>query len=212
MQRFLLILQERQGYLWQNVKPVLRATPGFTLIELLVVIAIIGILASVVLVAVNPAMRIAEAQDSQRHTDLGEVRDSLEAYSTSHQGQYPSTGGTWKCYQCTTYGSGQTATGWIPNLVAEGYIKKLPYDPLTNKGSKYGMASCVGRGDAGYLYRSNGTDYKLLAHCTPSTGLNVSSDGIVCSSKTNFNKLKAQVDPARPTYAYSVYSPGAECW
>lgn len=51
---------------------------GFTLIELLVVIAIIGLLASIVLVALNSAR--AKARDSRRMSDLHNVQLALEMY------------------------------------------------------------------------------------------------------------------------------------
>jgi type IV pilus assembly protein PilA len=65
-------------------------TQGFTLIELLVVIAIIGILAAVVLVAINPAQRIAEANDSKVKSNIGQVATALEACYTANAGTYAS--------------------------------------------------------------------------------------------------------------------------
>lgn len=55
---------------------------GFTLVELLVVIAIVGVLAGVVMVAINPATRMAEARDAGKKNDVGQVATAMEAYYT----------------------------------------------------------------------------------------------------------------------------------
>jgi len=63
---------------------------GFTLIELLVVIGIIGILAAIVLVAVNPGRQFAQARDSQRKSDVLEVTNALYQFAAEHDGNLPS--------------------------------------------------------------------------------------------------------------------------
>lgn len=65
-----------------------KLTKGFTLIELLVVIAILGILAAVVLIAINPAERINEANDSGAKSAVGQVATALEACYTANSGSY----------------------------------------------------------------------------------------------------------------------------
>jgi prepilin-type N-terminal cleavage/methylation domain-containing protein len=53
---------------------------GFTLVELLVVIAILAILAAVVVVVLNPAELLAQARDSQRISDLGQVSSAIALF------------------------------------------------------------------------------------------------------------------------------------
>jgi len=61
---------------------------GFTLIELLVVIAVLGILASVVLVAINPSERIKEASDTGIKNNVSQVATGAEACYTNNEGDY----------------------------------------------------------------------------------------------------------------------------
>ena len=64
---------------------------GFTLIELLVVIGIIGILAAIVLVAVNPGRQFAQARDAQRRADLLGITNSVYQFAAEHNGNLPDT-------------------------------------------------------------------------------------------------------------------------
>lgn len=63
---------------------------GFTLIELLVVIAIVGVLAAVVLLAINPARRLAQARDTGRKSDVSQLATAAQAFFTT-SGRYPTT-------------------------------------------------------------------------------------------------------------------------
>lgn len=123
-------------------------TRGFTLIELLVVIAIIGILASIVLAAVNSARQ--KSRDATRVATLQEFQKALEAYNIDHNAYPVSVGSTWAS-QCTWWPTGGLpANSVIPGLVPT-YMPVMPVDPgMTQPG-----INC-------YLYASDGIDYKLM--------------------------------------------------
>ncbi|KKR11993.1 MAG: hypothetical protein UT39_C0001G0048 [Candidatus Woesebacteria bacterium GW2011_GWA1_39_21] len=66
----------------------LTTQAGFTLIELLIVMAILGVLAVVVLVAINPVQQLARTRDAGRKAGVAQIGRALEAYYTSHSGSY----------------------------------------------------------------------------------------------------------------------------
>ncbi len=165
---------------------------GFTLIELLVVIAIIGLLASTIVIALSSAK--ASARDAKRKTELNQVRTALEFYYNNN-GSYPSTGGAW-WGETPSFGShGRTgALGYAPNL-APDYVVTLPHDQNTSK--PFGGPVCGGNTDyPAYLYNSNGTDYKFIAHCLAET----------------IKPGDPFIDPVRPSWGIGVWSAGASSW
>ena|SRR3989344_7112496 len=64
---------------------------GFTLIELLIVMAILGVLAVVVLVAINPAEQMRRARDSGRISGAQQIGRAIQAYYTGN-GVLPGVG------------------------------------------------------------------------------------------------------------------------
>lgn len=104
---------------------------GFTLIELLVVIAVMGVLATVVLVAVDPVEQFARAEDGNRKQIVNTLGNSLIQYYTLRQA-LPAEGAT-----------------WLDSLVTSGELKTVP---------EAGPTACGGAGagvDNNYCYNTD---------------------------------------------------------
>lgn len=155
------------GYLIINM-----TTPkGFTLIELLIVIGIIALLATVIVIVLNPAQLLGQARDSQRISDLDTLRSALALYLATASGNPPITlGDPTKCYvsvsdtvtldpncggrhdvsRTTTYATTSSAravngSGWVPvdlQQVSGGSpFSVLPVDPANNVDFFYSYAA-----------------------------------------------------------------------
>jgi prepilin-type N-terminal cleavage/methylation domain-containing protein len=159
---------------------------GFTLIELLVVIAVIGLLASIVLVAVNNT-RI-KARNIRRRSDIKQLQLAVEMYYDDNNGTYPLScrgSGNWGGH-CPTFGN--CDTNYIVGITS--YITSLPIDPGFDVAGQ-----C-------YLYISDRVDYKIIAHATMEGSCPPMESG------------DSMWDPARsPTQCtIGVYTPGASAW
>src|SRR3989344_4509263 len=130
---------------------------GFTLIELLIVIAILGVLAVVVLVAINPVQQLARTRDAGRISSVTQLGHAVEAYYTSHNGVYPPATG---------------ANSWVtapPNqvLILSGEIKQVPSAIAYNVAGK--TPCTTNRINNTWCYATGGSSFVVFARLEAST-------------------------------------------
>lgn len=129
----------------------LRSRRGFTLIELLLVIGIIAILASIVIVAINPTKQLGDARNAQRRSDVNTILNAVYQYAIDHNGNLPSgipTGTSTAARPVcmadadATACSAVTLNGVNLRVLTGSYLVSIPKDPgiptsLTASGTRY---------------------------------------------------------------------------
>lgn len=63
---------------------------GFTLLEILLVVAAIGILAGIVIVALNPSKQLGDTNNAQRRSDVTTILNAVYQYAIDNNGNIPS--------------------------------------------------------------------------------------------------------------------------
>ena len=125
-----------------------RSRKGFTLIELLLVIGIIAILASIVIVAINPTKQLGDARDAQRRSDVNTILNAVYQFAIDHNGTMPgclatTAGGPICATDCTGVADGCA----LASDLTTSYIVSIPVDPsgATGDDSNYDIAISGGR-------------------------------------------------------------------
>jgi len=129
---------------------------GFTLIELLVVIAVLGVLAAILVTAINPANKMNLAKDADIKSDLSGIGNAMQSYYTN---------------------TATSGTPYYPAAVSDLVPGELKSEPKTTAGASYTVVSNVAGGCT--------TAGKTCANIAVYAQSNVTTTNYICWDSTN---------------------------
>ena len=148
---------------------------GFTLLELLVTMAVISVMATVLIVIINPVETARRGRDSKRISELGTIKSSIDLALADRQSAPVTTNGNWI----------NLSTSSSANLDGNGldiskYMPVLSKDPGgTSVHVEADCASHIDTASKKYEYKSNGSVYLIRAMMESKTNCDqIKNDGL----------------------------------
>lgn len=158
---------------------------GFTLIELIIVVAILALLAAALFVAIDPARRMSNTQDTRRWSDVSSILNAILTYSAENSalptsvnsmanGEYymimTSGDATSRTedpgmFTCTNLAGSSSASTTLNTMILKpdlvpGYLATIPVDP---------SQSAASTGTTRYYIMKNSSGRVFVGACDKST-------------------------------------------
>ena len=140
---------------------------GFTILEVLLVVAMIGILAGIVILAINPTKQLGDTRNTQRKADINTLLNAVYQYAIDNNGSLPLSIASTTCATTATSeicrtGVSTTTCGssYVPLLEltsSSKYLVAIPIDP---------QSTSTGNNGAGYRVAKDGSTSRVTV-CAP---------------------------------------------
>lgn len=124
-----------------------HAKAGFTLLEILLVVAAIGILAGIVILALNPSKQLGDTRNAQRQSDVTTILNAVYQYSIDNNGNFPAAldnlddgapqmlGTGAACNSICTATTTIAACADFTSTLVPTYVVGIPTDPTSGTGA-----------------------------------------------------------------------------
>ena len=170
---------------------------AFTLLEILLVVVALAILASIVILAINPSRQLATARNAQRFMDVNTIQKALYQYSIDHNSLsgFVSTTPLEICRSNASSCSGLIDLSLLTNNST--YLTSLPADPQATSSNGIGYITYLLPSGRPVVSASLAELGKIIGQ-----GISVSEEPFVCGDNIIFKSL---------IYG-TIIGPDGRCW
>lgn len=151
-----IIILHQNSNIFRNNRERKRRLSGFTMIEILITLAIVAILATVVILIINPARQLGMARNNQRISHINVILNAISQNMGDNKGSFGCVIGDIPT-SSVKMASGAGNYDIAQCLVVPNYLSNIPFDP-TASGAHYSSSTDY---DTGYYLSKNASTSRI---------------------------------------------------